>query len=79
MSKKQQLPESTEDVAELRALLEAKEARIAALELLVDKFRTIAYGPKSEKRSRVDIPEELLAQGYLFHAELVAEADRMAR
>lgn len=43
MSKKQQLPESTEDVAELRALLEAKEARIAALELLVDKFRIIAY------------------------------------
>ncbi|MCP4037008.1 MAG: IS66 family transposase [bacterium] len=38
----------------------------------------IAFGKKSEKRPRSSLPADAVGQGHLFHAELVAEAERTA-
>jgi len=63
--------ELPDDVEELKAI-------IAAQRHVIDCLRRIAFGKKSEKRKRPEPLGEAAGQGHLFHAELVAEAERTA-
>jgi transposase len=81
----QELPDDVERlkalIAERDAIIAERDAKIAAQELLIDKLRRWEFGRKSEKRPlTLDLPRDLaIAQGHLFHAELIAEAERTAR
>ena len=70
--KKQTAEELPNDVEALKAIIAAKDHTIAVL-------TRIAFGKKSEKRSRAALPDDVIGQGHLFHAELLAEAERTAR
>lgn len=59
------------EIAQRDELLAAKDHTIAIL-------TKIAFGKKSERRSRGALPEDAIGQGHLFHADLVVEADRTA-
>ena len=61
------------------AVIESKSQVISTLRDVIDKLSRVAFGKKSEKRPRIEVPSDVLAQGYLFHADLIAEADRMAK
>lgn len=58
-------------IAERDAIIIAKDHRIAILS-------RIAFGKRSEKRPYVALPADAIGQGHLFHADLVAEAERTA-
>lgn len=86
MQTKPRKAELPDDVDALKAIIASqdeviaeKTEAIAALRCQVDKLASIAFGKKSEERPRLEIPKDLLAQGYLFHTDLVAEADRLAK
>ncbi len=64
--------ELPDDVEELKAI-------IAAQRHVIDCLRRIAFGKKSEKRVRPSGLGDAAGQGYLFHAELLAEAERTAK
>ena len=75
-----------DDVAALKAIIAQRDVVIAerdeviaAKEQTIAILTTIAFGKKSEKRPRSTIPADVIGQGHLFHAELVAEAERTAR
>jgi transposase len=74
-----------DDVEALRALVaEQREAIARRDEIIAAKDHTIAvltrlaFGKKSEKRSRGTLPREVIGPGHLFYADLVAEAERTA-
>jgi len=75
-----------DDVAALKELvaqrdeqLAQRDAKIAAQRLVIEHLRTYAFGKKSEKRARPGQLVEASGQGHLFHAELLAEAERTAK
>lgn len=74
-SKSSELPD---DVEQLKQLLAEMEAKIAAQQLVIEKLQRIAFGKKSEQRPRQAPILEADGQGHLFHAELLAEAERTA-
>ena len=71
--------ELPDDVVKLKELIASREETIAAQRRLIDYLRRVAFGKKSEKRPRLTGAEEALGQGHLFHAELLAEAERTAK
>ena len=78
--------ELPDDVAQLKSIIAQRDELIAQRdELIAAKDHTIAllsviaFGKKSEKRPRTPLSTEAAGQGHLFHAELVAEAERTAR
>lgn len=75
-------PESLElpdDVAALKAIIALRDETIAAQLHTITILSRIAFGKKSEKRPRAALPVDAVGQGHLFHAELLAEAERTAR
>ena len=68
-----------DDVEKLKELLAERDATMAAQRFEIEYLRKVAFGKKSEKRPRSADLAELSAQGYLFHAELLAEAERTAQ
>ena len=80
-----------DDVAALRAMIAARDETIAAREKrlteqeeelavqrhTIDVLTKIAFGKSSEKR-RGKLPPDAVGQGYLFHADLLVEAERTA-
>lgn len=64
--------ELPDDVAKLKEI-------IAAQRHVIDCLRRIAFGKKSERRARGVLVDEVIGQGHLFHAELLAEAERTAK
>ena len=75
-SRAKQLPE---DVDALKAIIAQRDEKIAAQRHLIDYLRRVAFGKKSEKRARPAGLDEASGQGHLFHAELLAEAERTAK
>jgi len=78
-----ELPDDVETLKALVAqrddLLAQRDEKIAAQRHLIDYLRRIAFGKKSEKRSRPAGMTEASGQGHLFQAELLAEAERTAK
>jgi transposase len=73
---KSELPD---DVEALKALIAKRDETIAAQRLIIEQLQRSQFGKKSEKRS-LDVDRDLaIGQGHLFHAELLAEAERTAR
>ncbi len=77
--------ELPDDVAALKVIIAKRNDVIAQhVETIAAKDHTIAvltriaFGKKSEKRPRTSLPADAIGQGHLFHAELVAEAERTA-
>jgi transposase len=68
-----------DDVAALKAIIAQRDELIAAKDHTIAILSRIAFGKKSEKRPRTPLPTDAVGQGQLFHAELVAEAERTAR
>jgi len=73
-----QSDELPDDVEALKELVAALGDKIAAQRRLIDFLRKVAFGKKSEKRPRLAGPIDAIGQGHLFHAELLAEAERTA-
>lgn len=78
--------ELPDDVDALKALvaqhldqLAERDEQIAAQRLVIEHLRIYAFGKKSEKRPRPAHLTETSGQGHLFHAELLAEAERTAK
>ncbi|NOY93357.1 MAG: IS66 family transposase, partial [Deltaproteobacteria bacterium] len=72
-------PELPDDIAKLKVIIADRDETIAAKDHTIAILSRIAFGKKSEKRPRAAIPGEAIGQGNLFHADLVAEAERTAR
>jgi len=70
--------ELPDDVEALKAIIAEHVEIIAAKDHTIAILSRIAFGKKSEKRSRAALPADAVGQGHLFHAELVAEAERTA-
>ena len=77
--KKPSPDELPDDVAALKAIVAQRDEKIAAQRLVIDHLRKVAFGKKSEKRPRPAHLVEASGQGHLFHAELLAEAERTAK
>lgn len=78
--------ELTDDVEQLKALvaqrdelLAQRDEKIAAQRIVIEYLRKIAFGKKRERRLRPAHLAEASGQGHLFHAELLAEAERLAK
>lgn len=78
-----ELPDDVEALKALVAqhvdLLAQRDEKIAAQRLVIEHLSKIAFGKKSEKRPRLAGQSEASGQGHLFHAELLAEAERTAK
>lgn len=68
-----------DDVEALKALVVQQHQQIAELKHNVEVFRRMAFGTSSEKRRGDESPNRHAGQGHLFCAELLAEAERVAR
>lgn len=79
----EELPDDVETlkalVAQRDGLLAQRDEKIAAQRLVIEHLRIYAFGKKSEKRPRPAHLIEASGQGHLFHAELLAEAERTAK
>lgn len=62
----------------LKALLAEQKATIEAMQHTIEALRRIAFGKKSERREPPVLLADGQVQGHLFHAELLAEAERTA-
>ncbi len=71
-------PDLPDDVAILKAMVVERDKKIAAQRHAIDVLTRIAFGRSSEKRRPSPLPEAI-GQGHLFHAELLAEAERTAK
>ena len=85
-TKSPKIDELPDDVEKLKALLvqlddqlAERDAKIAAQRIVIEQLRKVAFGKKSEKRPRLANLVEADGQGHLFHAELLAEAERTAK
>lgn len=74
------------DPEELKSIIAQHEHVIAEHVLTIaeqarriEALTRIAFGKQSEKRPRGPLPPEVFGQANLFHADLVAEAERTAR
>ena len=75
-----------DDVEALKALVIERDeviaehkATIVEQRYLIEHWKRVAFGKKSEKRPRLVDEDLACGQGYLFHAELLAEAERTAK
>lgn len=80
------LEELPDDVEELKALLLQREEllsqrdlKIEAQRTIIDSLRRIVFGRRSERRARDEAAKLHPGQGTLFHAELLADAERTAK
>jgi hypothetical protein len=71
--------ELPDDIEKPKELLAQRDAKIAAQRVVIEHLRKMAFGKKSEKRPRSALLVEASGQGHLFHAELLAEAERTAK
>lgn len=71
--------ELPDDIAALKALVVKQAEQIALLEHNVECYRRMLFGPSSEKRRGESRPADHANQAHLFCAELLAEAERVAR
>jgi len=78
-----ELPDDVEKlkalIAEHEQVLAQRDEKIAAQRRVIDYLRRVAFGKKSEKRPRLAGAVDAIGQGHLFHAELLAEAERTAK
>ena len=78
-----ELPDDVDALKALLAqhveLLAERDAKIASQRIVIEHLRQVAFGKKSEKRPRLEHLVEANGQGHLFHAELLAEAERTAK
>ena len=68
-----------EIIAQQVVELSKRDERIAAQVLVIERLSIYAFGKKSEKRPRSTNEPVSGCQGHLFHAELLAEAERTAK
>ncbi|MCP3920555.1 MAG: IS66 family transposase [bacterium] len=66
-------------IAQHAELIAQRDEKIAAQRIVIEHLRKYAFGKKSEKRPRPADLVEADGQGHLFHAELLAEAERTAK
>ena len=78
-AKNRQMDDLPDDIDALKTLVAELDAKVTSQRLVIEHLRQVAFGKKSEKRPRPDVPIEANGQGHLFHAELLAEAERTAK
>lgn len=78
-AKERSAGELPDDVEALKSIVAQRDAKIAAQRVVIEHLQKVAFGKKSEKRPRRAQLAETSGQGHLFHAELLAEAERTAK
>lgn len=71
------IAERDDAIAECEMTIAERDEKITAQRHTIDVLTRIAFGRSSEKR-RAPLPLEAAGQGFLFHADLLAEARRTA-